>query len=277
VNQDASLRAKVAIITGASRGIGREFALELARHGMRLAVTARSEERLSALREELLALGAEVLALKADVADFGQCRGVAEAVLSTYGSVYALVNNAGVGMRAVRDDFLDRPVKFWEVPPEKFRHIMEVNAFGPFFMSQLVVPDMLKQGVGRIVNISTRGLTMARPEYIPYGPSKAALEAMTRAMALELRGSGVTVNALAPGGATDTEFFSAPPGQRRGADGKPALPANIMNEALVWLLSEASGAISGRRLVGRLWDRALPPDEAAAKAMPAQPDEPVIL
>lgn len=272
-----SLHGRVVLITGASRGIGREFALALARRGARLSITARSLAALQPVHEELTALGADVLPLAADVSDPRQCADVADRTISAYGAVDGLVNNAGIGMRVVRDDFLQYPVKFWEVPPDKFVEILAVNAFGPFFMTLAVIPTMLSQKFGRIVNVSTRGMTMVRPEYIPYGSSKAAVDTMSRAMAAELAGSGVTVNVLMPGGPTDTDFFPGRPGERRGADGKLALPASIMNDALLWLLSNASSSVSGRRFVGRLWNASLPAAEAALMAMTPIVEEPMIL
>ncbi len=264
------------IVTGAGRGIGREFVRTLAQAGCRLSLTARSADELSDAEREARALGAAAMATRADVGAAGDCEAVAARTLDAYGRVDALVNNAGIGMRIVSETFNTVPVKFWDVPPHAYAQIMSINAFGPFFMARAVAPAMVSQGFGRIVNVSTSPVTMVRPGYIPYGPSKAALEAMSRAMAAQLDGTGVTVNVILPGGATDTALLPGSGPDRRGADGQ-LLPAGVMNPLLAWLLSDASAGLNGRRFVGKLWDASLPPDEAARRAMQPRPDLPAIL
>lgn len=264
------------IVTGAGRGIGREFVRTLARAGCRLSLAARSADELAGAEREARDLGAAAVATRADVAAAADCQAVAARTLEAYGRVDALVNNAGIGMRIVSETFNTVPVKFWEVPPQAYADIMTVNACGPFYMARAVAPAMVAQGFGRIVNVSTSPVTMVRPGYVPYGPSKAALEAMSRAMAAQLDGTGVTVNVILPGGATDTALLPGSGPDRRGADGQ-LLPASVMNPLLAWLLSDASAGLNGRRFVGKLWDASLPPDEAARRAMQPRPDLPAIL
>ena len=121
-----------------------------------------------------------------------------------FGGVHILVNNAGRGMRFVSEKFFDTPTKFWETDPAVWKMIIDTNVNGPFLMSRAAVPHMMKQRWGRIVNISINHETMRRAGFSPYGPSKAALESETIIWAQDLAGTGVTVNALLPGGATDT-------------------------------------------------------------------------
>jgi 3-oxoacyl-[acyl-carrier protein] reductase len=271
-----SLRGRVVLLTGAGRGIGRELLRVLAGAGCRLSLAARSADELADAEREARALGAAVVATRTDVAEPADCDAAAARTLDAFGRIDALVNNAGVGMRLASETFNTVPVKFWDVPPHAYAEIMTVNTFGPFLMARAVVPAMIAQGFGRILNVSTSPVTMVRPGYVPYGPSKAALEAMSRAMATQLDGTGVTVNVVLPGGATDTALLPGSGPDRRGADGQ-LLPATVLNPLVAWLVSDASHGITGRRFVGRLWDAALPPDEAARRAMAVHPDLPAIL
>ena len=107
-------------------------------------------------------------------------------------------------MRLVSDDFLTRPTRFWEVAPAVWRDIVDTNVNGPFLMARACAPALLASGRGRIVNVSMNHETMRRAGFSPYGPSKAALESETIIWAQDFAGTGVTVNALLPGGATET-------------------------------------------------------------------------
>jgi 3-oxoacyl-[acyl-carrier protein] reductase len=195
--------------------------------------------------------------------------------MARFGRIDVLVNNAGRGMRLVSESFNTVPVKFWEIAPESWRKIIDINVTGAFNMARTVTPAMVAQGFGRIVNISTSPKTMVRRGYSPYGPSKSALEAMSRIWAEELAGTGVTVNALLPGGAADTELL--PPGpNRRGADGNLLDPA-IMQAPIVWLASDASSDHTGKRYVARLWNADLPVEEASRAAQSNPAAEPAIM
>ena len=112
-----------------------------------------------------------------------------------------LVNNAGIGMRTVNPRFMSEPQPFWEVTPAGFRDVMETKVVGCFLVARAVVPLMLRQGGGRVVNISMNEQTMVRRGFVPYGPAGAGVEALSRVMAADLAGSSVTVNILLPGGA----------------------------------------------------------------------------
>ncbi len=272
-----SLAGRSVIVTGGGRGIGRELTLALARAGANVAITGRTAAEIDAVAAQANALRANaVIAVRADMRDSQACERVAARALEAFGSLQALVNNAAIGLRHLSETFNTRPVRFWEAPPDRWRDMVEANVLGPFYMARAATPHMVRAGFGRIVNLSTSPVTMVRPGYSPYGPSKAALEAMTRIWAQDLAGTGVTVNALLPGGATDTSMIPGAGPDRRGADGH-LLPVDVMNSALLWLLSDVSGSVTGRRLVGKLWDPDLPPEDAAKKAMPAAPELPAIL
>lgn len=276
--EPASLAGRVAIVTGGGRGLGREMALALADAGLHVALTgARAGAELAATKAEITARHGASAALDvvADVRDPTACADVVHRTLDRFGRVDLLVNNAGRGMRLVSERFTTDPVPFWTVPPQTWREIVDINLNGAFHMAHAAMPHMLARGEGRIVNISTSDVTMVRRGYSPYGPSKAALEAASRAWAQDVAGTGIGVCVLLPGGATDTELLPGGP-NRRGADGNLLSPT-IMRAPIVWLAGAPVSTINGRRYVARLWDVSLPPDRAAEKACSAPVDKPAIL
>ncbi len=260
------LAGKVAIVTGAGRGLGRAMALGLARAGANVVITAaRSSGELEAVAAEAVAEDAagRICGVRADVTSEADCRRVAEETLQVFGGLHVLVNNAGRGMRFVSERFFDTPTKFWETDPDVWRLIIDANVNGPFLMARAVVPRMLAQRWGRLINISMNHQTMRRAGFSPYGPSKAALESETIIWAQDLAGTGVTVNALLPGGATATGMIpdDLPPAARQGL-----LDPAIMVPPLLWLASAAADDVTGVRLVASRWYRAHQPGEAARRA-----------
>jgi NAD(P)-dependent dehydrogenase (short-subunit alcohol dehydrogenase family) len=185
------------LITGATSGLGAAMAGALAGAGARVMVTGRDQNRTASAAKEL---GSSVIPCQLDVRDE---RSVAECVArarDAWGGIDMLVNNAGIGMRTVNPRFLSEPQPFWAVTPTGFRDVMETKVVGCFLMAREVVPLMLSQGSGRIVNISMNEETMIRRGFVPYGPAGAGVEALSRIMAADLEGSSVTVNILLPGG-----------------------------------------------------------------------------
>lgn len=250
----SSLNGRVILITGGSRGLGREMALALAAAGARLAITGSAEtDALQGMRD---ALGADALAIAADVTDHQACIRAINDTVAAFGRVDVLINNAGLGMRSISETFNTVPTKFWEADARAWSEIVDTNANGPFLMARAAVPRMLQQGFGKIINISTSDITMIRAGYAPYGPTKAFLEAASRIWAADLAGTGVDVNVLLPGGATDTDLLPPSP-NKMGADGNLLDPA-IMRAPALWLSSDASNGITGARYIARLWDDAKP-------------------
>lgn len=247
---DQSLQGRVVLITGGSRGLGREMALALAQAGAKVAITgAAASEALEMTRD---ALGNDTIALPADVTEpVAAAQAVAETI-ATFGRLDVLINNAGLGMRLISQTFNTHPTKFWEASPEAWHKIVDANVNGPFNMARAVTPQMLDQSFGKIINISTSDQTMVRTGYAPYGPSKAFLEAASRIWAADLAGTGVDVNVLLPGGATDTDLLPPSP-DKKGADGN-LLPPDVMRAPTLWLASDASNGITGARYIARLWD-----------------------
>jgi NAD(P)-dependent dehydrogenase (short-subunit alcohol dehydrogenase family) len=249
----SQIPSHVAIVTGGGRGLGRAMALGLAQAGIRVVATAaRERTELEAVAEEARQSCGEsrVLPLVADVSRDDDCARVVDAALERFGRLDILVNNAGRGMKYVSDEFLTEPTRFWEVAPETWRLVIDTNVNGPFMMARQVVPVMLKAGWGRIVNISVSQSTLRRRGFSPYGPSKAALESETIIWAQDLEGTGVTVNALLPGGPALTGMVP----QTMSEQVKSAMLApSIMIEPLLWLVSPEADGMTGRRLVASKW------------------------
>ena len=243
------------------------MALGLSRAGFRVAITAAwTRNEIEAVARE--APQGQIYPVMADVSRESACAALIQEVEARLGPVDVLVNNAGRGMRYVSERFLIEPPPFWETDPETWRMIIETNVNGPFFMSRAVTPGMIARAWGRIINISMNHETMRRRGFTPYGPSKAALESETIIWAQDLAGTGVTVNALLPGGASLTGMIpdEVPPELR-----KKLISPEIMVAPLLWLVSDSADEVSGKRLDASRWDTNLNPSEAAAKVCePAQ-------
>lgn len=275
---DLSLKDRVVVVTGGTRGLGKEMALALLAAGARVAITGSEiTPAMDATLAEGRALAGEdrMFAVAADVADPGDCRRAIDQIIDMFGAVHVLVNNAGRGMRLISETFNTQPTRFWEADPIAWRKIIDTNLNGPFNMAHAITPHFLAQGFGKIINVSTSDVTMVRKGYAPYGPSKAALEAASRVWAQDLAGTGVTVNVYLPGGAADTELLPTGP-DKKGADGNLLSPA-IMRRGILWLCSDASNGHTGERYTARLWDEALPADQAAAGARSAAVEKPAIM
>lgn len=260
------LSGKIVIITGGSRGLGRATALGFARAGaagITITASRTTEELESAAREidEISGPG-HSLAVRADVTSWQDCQDTVDRTLEKFGGVHVLVNNAGKGQRTTSPD----RAPFWEADIEGWRQVIDTNINGPFYMARAVVFHLMERGWGRIINISKSLDSMHRRHATPYGPSKAALEAATMSWAQDLDGTGVTVNTLAPGGGVDTDFVQPAVRERAATESRMFLAPEIIVPAAVWLASDQSGGITGCRYIARLWDKNLPPDQAAEAA-----------
>ena len=235
------------LVTGGTSGLGLAMASALAASGAKVALTGRSGTRAAAVAADLP--GAAGLEL--DVRDEASVARAVQAAWSRLGGLDMLVNNAGIGMRTVNPRFMTHPYGFWEVPPEGFRAVIDTNLTGYFLVAREVTPRMLAAGGGRIVNISVNLSTMQRAGLVPYGPSRAGSEALSRIMAADLRDTGVTVNLLLPGGATVTGML--PP------DAAPAghsfLEPAVMGPPIVWLASDEAAGVHDERIVAAEFDR----------------------
>jgi NAD(P)-dependent dehydrogenase (short-subunit alcohol dehydrogenase family) len=255
---------RVAIVTGAAGGIGRAMVRGLLAAGIRVAGVDRDREPLEALAASAREQGkaAELLTIATDLTDDSAADAITKATRNKFGRIDILVNNAGIGPEAIRPDSWQRPLKFWEITPDQWRRFVAVHTTAPLALANAVVPEMMREGWGRIVNVTTSLGTMLNAGSPTYGPSKAALEALSAIMAKDLNGTGVTVNVLVPGGVTNTPMISDEAGFDRGKLIQP----EVIVPPLLWLISDVAGKVTGRRFLGVHWDPALPPEEAAEKA-----------
>jgi NAD(P)-dependent dehydrogenase (short-subunit alcohol dehydrogenase family) len=190
VNMSAKkLQERVAIITGASKGLGRAMALALAEAGAKLALVSRNLEQLKETAGAVRKFGADAEVFTADVTDEQQVRRLESSIHERFGMAQILINNAGINIR--------KPVT--EFTLEEWRQVMDTNLTGPFLMSRSFVPQMKGQGYGRIINLTSIMSHVALPGRAAYAASKTALLGFTRALALELAPEGITVNGISPG------------------------------------------------------------------------------
>jgi NAD(P)-dependent dehydrogenase (short-subunit alcohol dehydrogenase family) len=233
---------RVAIVTGAAGGIGGAMVRGLLSAGIQIAGVDRDREPLDALAASAREQGkaAELLTIAADLTDDSAVDAITKATRVKFGRIDILVNNAGIGPGAIRPDSWQRPLKFWEITPNQWRRFVAVHTTAPLALANAVVPEMMRQGWGRIVNVTTSLGTMINPGFPTYGPSKAALEALSAIMAKDL--DGVTVNVLVPGGITNTPMVS-----ESGFDRAQMIQPEVMAPPLLWLVSDTCCAAKKMR------------------------------
>jgi 3-oxoacyl-[acyl-carrier protein] reductase len=238
------LEKKVALVTGASRGIGRGIALEMAREGADVVVNYNnSKEKANEVARSVEALGRRSLAVKADVSNQDEVAAMRKLVLAELGDgVDILVNNAGI----------HHHLKSWEMDQAEWKRIMAVNVDGAFHCTNAFSPEMRAKKWGRIISISSLDAFTGTDHEIHYGSSKAALLGLTRSLALELAPYNITVNAIAPGWIeTDMTADTVGEARRRALErvplGRMGQPAEIGYVA-VFLASDRANFITGQTL-----------------------------
>ena len=238
------LAGSVALITGASSGIGRQAGFALSRAGAVVVLAARRAGKLEEAAAEITAAGAKAAILEADLEDIAALHDIAARAGEAFGPPDILVNAAGVNLREAVE----------EVTLESWNRTLAINLTAPFFLSRALVPAMRDKGRGRIVNIASLQAVRAFPDSLPYGASKGGVAQLTRAMAEAWSAAGITCNAIAPG------FF--PTELTASVYGDPARVADMsartaigrngeledLDGILVFLAAPASGYITGQTI-----------------------------
>jgi NAD(P)-dependent dehydrogenase (short-subunit alcohol dehydrogenase family) len=242
------LHGKVAIVTGGGRGIGRAIAEAYANNGAKVVVTAAIQK--DEIDETALKINGK--AILADISKPDDVRKLIDSVVTEFGKIDILVNNAARGMRFVNESFMTEPKPFWETEANNWQMVINTNVNGTYLITKTVIPQMLKQKFGRIINISINLETMKREGFSPYGPSKAALESMSIIWAQELAGTGITLNILLPGGATLTGMI--PPNLPEDKK-QNLLKPDIIAPAAIYLASDEAENINGQRIIAVEWNK----------------------
>jgi NAD(P)-dependent dehydrogenase (short-subunit alcohol dehydrogenase family) len=238
---DQRLSGKTAVITGASKGLGKAMAFALGGAGARLALVSRNKEQLQAVAEEARKLGAEAEVFVADVTREADVQRLAGEVAARFGGAQILINNAGINIRKPVTDFT----------LDEWRTVLDTNLTGVFLMCRAFVPQMKGRGYGRILNLTSIMSHVALPGRSAYCASKAGLLGFTKALALELAADKITVNGISPGPfATEmntpilqnpeanAQFISKIPAGRWG-------DVKEVGQLALYLCSEDAGFITG--------------------------------
>ena len=237
----SNLAGRVAVVTGASRGLGKAMALALAGEGVRVALLSRNEDHLDRVAGEIAAAGGDAAVFVADVTREEQVKKTAAKILARFGAVHILINNAGLNVR--------QPVT--ELTLDEWRAVLDTNLTSAYLMCHSFVPSMKGQGYGRVLNIASIMAWVSLPGRTAYSASKSALLGFTRSLAQEVAADRITVNTISPG-LFDTElarpiienpelmsqFLSNIP---MGRVGRP----EEIGQLAVYLCSEAAGYITG--------------------------------
>jgi NAD(P)-dependent dehydrogenase (short-subunit alcohol dehydrogenase family) len=239
-----NLAERVAVVTGAGAGIGREIAFSLANAGASILAFSFVEEELAELKADMDAKGYRCVPVAGDVTKPEDVERMRDVALRAFGKIDILVNNAGV---ALLDAAIDTPLQHWNTT-------MNVNLTGPFLCAQTVAPAMMERRYGRIVNISSQAGTIALPLHAAYCASKAALNGLTRVLAIEWGPYGITCNAVAPTVVLTALGEKAWGDPDRGDPMKAKIPVGRFGQpweiaaAVNYLASDAAGLVNGHVL-----------------------------
>jgi NAD(P)-dependent dehydrogenase (short-subunit alcohol dehydrogenase family) len=243
---DISLEGSYAVVTGASSGLGFAMSEALLEKGATVALASRQGEKLDNAVNTLRQKDLKAYALPMDVRSEDSVAEAASWIRNEWKGIDLLVNNAALMMHRIYPDFLTSPKAFYDIAPDTWRDMVDTNLTGYFLVTKGFVPMMIEKRKGRIVNISTSLSTMNR--FAPYGPSRAASEALSNIMTAELMKYNIMVNVLLPGGAVDTGGL--PGGIDKELPFKLLSP-DIMAEPIVFLASPHAEGLTGERIIAR--------------------------
>jgi NAD(P)-dependent dehydrogenase (short-subunit alcohol dehydrogenase family) len=240
------LKGKTAIVTGSSKGIGEGIARVLAREGANVVVNSRKKAECARLVEEIVSAGGKAIAVAADVSRKNDVAAMTAETIAQFGAIDILVNNAGIEAP---------PCLLKDIPEEQWDRVLGVNLKGVFLCCQAVIPQMMKQGGGRIVNIaSTAGMRMAFFGSAEYTASKHGVAGLSQHLAWELADSGITVNTVCPGGVLTPLMESRTTPEFRDSLVKRLVPLGRfcsiedIGEAVSFLGSDRAALITGQTL-----------------------------
>jgi NAD(P)-dependent dehydrogenase (short-subunit alcohol dehydrogenase family) len=257
------MTARVAIVTGGLRGLGRGMTIGLAASGVRVLAVGHVPGDVAAMEGT-----PNVRAMVADLRVPAACDRVVTEALSAFGRLDILVNNAGLTFTYIDPERFrrEKPRKFWEVGDEVIQNVMDTNYIAADQMGRRVAPILVKEGWGRIINVTTKLDTMNREGSVPYGSSKAALEMTTEIWAKEVAGTGVTVNIVNPGAGANTPGMNQEmrDWSREGRAPRLVEPVEMV-PPLLYVVSTAADQVNGYRFDALTWDESLPPAEAARR------------
>ncbi|MBV9998307.1 MAG: SDR family oxidoreductase [Verrucomicrobia bacterium] len=239
------LNGKVAVVTGASKGLGKAIALALSAAGANIALVSRDLEQLNGVKQVVESGGGKAQVFQADVADEEQVRRLERDVTGTFKGVDILINNAGINLRKSLVEFT----------LEEWRRVVDTNLTSVFLMCRSFVPHMIGRGYGRIINLTSTMSHVSLPGRSAYSASKTALLGLTRALALELASEGITVNGISPGpfatelnaaliqnAELNQQFLSKIPAGRWGR-------VEEVGQLALYLCSEAAGFLTGTDII----------------------------
>ena len=241
-----SLEGSYAVVTGASSGLGLVMAKALLEKGATVALASRPGKKLDDAVNALIQKGLKAYALPMDVRNENSVNESVSWVKKEWKRIDLLVNNAALMMHRIYPDFLTSPKPFFDISPDIWRDMIDTNLTGYYLVTRGFVPMMIDQKKGRIVNISTSLKTMNM--FAPYGPSRAASEALSNIMTSELKKHGIMVNVLLPGGAVNTG------GLPQDVENKlpfKLLSPDIMADPVVFLASKDAEGITGERIIAK--------------------------